>query len=194
MSIDKAASAYLIDSDGEMNRLERQAAIYGTSEDLAHLALRPTDTVLDAGCGAGAITRTIARAVPQGHATGLDREDRYIAYAAHRLIAENLPNIDFLVGNVLELPFEDARFDVVWSKHLLQWVRDREVAIREFVRITRPGGRVIAANFDGFLLQHFPEDRRLQSDVTRWFAAASEQMGFDNWMGRKLPAYFVTPD
>ncbi|MEZ5740950.1 MAG: class I SAM-dependent methyltransferase [Burkholderiaceae bacterium] len=114
-----AGSAYLIDSDDEMTRLERQAAIYGTSDDLAHLALRPTDNVLDAGCGAGAITRTIARAVAQGHATGLDRESRYIEYAAQRALADGISNIAFHTGHVTELPFEAARFDVVWSKHLL---------------------------------------------------------------------------
>ena len=69
----QSTDSYLIDSDVEMLRLERQAAIYGNSDDLAHLALGPTDRVLDAGCGSCQITRTIATAVPQGKATGIDR-------------------------------------------------------------------------------------------------------------------------
>ena len=185
------AETYLIHSDEEMQRLERQAAIYGTAEDLAHLALQADNTVLDAGCGAGAITRTIAGAVPGGHVTGLDREARYIDYARRRAQADGLANTEFVEGNVLALPFADNHFDIVWSKHLLQWVRDRDDAIAEFVRVTRPGGRVIAANFDGFLLQHYPEDPQLQRQVEQWFSAASEHMGFDNWMGRKLPALFL---
>lgn len=185
-----AADAYLIDSDEEMIRLERQAAIYGLEDDLDHLALRHTDKVLDAGCGAGAITRTIARAIPEGHATGLDRDARYVDYARRKASAERLVNIDFVTGNVVTLPFEDNLFDVVWSKHLLQWVSQRDSAIKEFLRVARPGGRVIAANFDGFLLQHYPEDARVQQDIERWFGAASTQMGFDNWLGRKLPSMF----
>ena len=47
----QSTDSYLIDSDVEMLRLDRQAAIYGNSDDLAHLALGPTDRVLDAGCG-----------------------------------------------------------------------------------------------------------------------------------------------
>lgn len=191
MTQQSPADAYLIHSDDEMLRLERQAAIYGTVDDLAHLALQPEDTVLDAGCGAGAITRTIAGAVPDGHVTGLDREARYIDYARRRASAEGLRNAQFIEGDVLALPFADNHFDVVWSKHLLQWVRDRDQAVVEFARVTRPGGRVIAANFDGFLLQHYPQDAQVQRETEQWFAAASQHMGFDNWVGRKLPALFL---
>lgn len=186
----QSTDSYLIDSDAEMLRLERQAAIYGTADDLAHLALRPTDRVLDAGCGSGQITRTIAAAVPQGRATGIDREPRYIDYARRRAQAEGLSNIAFAEGNLLALPFETGEFDVVWSKHVLQWIRQPEAALAEFVRVTRPGGCVVAANFDGFLLQHFPEDPVVQANTQRWFDAARAEMGFDNWIGRKLPSLF----
>lgn len=186
----QSTDSYLIDSDAEMLRLERQAAIYGTADDLAHLALRPTDRVLDAGCGSGQITRTIAAAVPQGQATGIDREPRYIDYARRRAQADGLSNIAFTEGNLLALPFENGAFDVVWSKHVLQWIRQPEAALAEFVRVTRPGGLVVAANFDGFLLQHFPEDSVVQANTRRWFDAARAEMGFDNWIGRKLPSLF----
>lgn len=187
----QANASYLIDSDGEMLRLERQAAIYGTADDLAHLALKPADHVLDAGCGSGQITRTIASAVPGGRATGVDREPRYIDYARRRAIASSSTNIDFIEGDLLSLPFENDSFDVIWSKHVLQWMSKPEAALAEFARVARPGGRVIAANFDGFLLQHFPEDPVVQANTQRWFDAAKAEMGFDNWIGRKLPSLFL---
>lgn len=178
---------YLLDSSEEMLRLERQALIYGEADDLAAMALKPQDRVLDAGCGAGVISRTIARAIPGGRVTGLDREARYVEHARRRAAADGLANADFVQGDVLALPFEDGRFDVVWSKHLLQWVGQREQALKEFVRVTRPGGRVVAANFDGFLLQHYPVDPELQRMTEHWFGAARAQLGFDNYLGRKLP-------
>lgn len=187
----QSTDTYLIDSDAEMLRLERQAAIYGTADDLAHLALRPAERVLDAGCGSGQITRTIAAAVPQGQITGIDREPRYIDYARRRAHAERMSNIAFVEGNLMALPFEDGSFDVVWSKHVLQWIAQPAKALAEFVRVARPGGRVIAANFDGFLLQHFPEDPVVQANTQRWFDAAKAEMGFDNWIGRKLPSLFL---
>lgn len=185
------SETYLIDSPEEMLRLERQAAIYGTVDDLSQLALRGNEHVLDAGCGAGALARMIARALPGGHVTGLDRQLRYLDYARRAATSADVPNVDFVPGDVLSLPFEDNRFDLVWSKHLLQWVADRERALEEFVRVARPGGRVIAANFDGFLTQHHPEDPDLQRGIARWFEAARSEIGFDNWLGRKLPRMFL---
>jgi ubiquinone/menaquinone biosynthesis C-methylase UbiE len=183
--------SYLIDSDAEMVRLDRQAAIYGSRDDLEHLALNPEHRVLDAGCGSGQVTRTIAAAVPQGKVTGIDRQPRYVDYARRRAAVEGLRNVDFVEGNLLELPFKDDSFDVVWSKHVLQWIATPATAVAEFARVTRPGGRVIAANFDGFMLQHYPEDPRIQADIQRWFDAARAEMGFDNWIGRKLPSLFL---
>jgi ubiquinone/menaquinone biosynthesis C-methylase UbiE len=184
--------SYLIDSDAEMLRLDRQAAIYGTADNLSHLTLGHADHVLDAGCGSGQITRTIAAAVPRGRATGIDREPRYIDYVRRTASADATPNIGFVEGNVLALPFENHSFDVVWSKHVLQWIANPAAALAECACVTRPGGQVIAANFDGFLLQHFPEDAAVQANTRRWFEAAKAKMGFDNWIGRKLPSMFLT--
>ena len=65
---------YLLDSDEEPLRLERQGEIYGVEDDLRHLALLGTERVLDAGCGPGAVTRPIAAALPKGHVIGIDRD------------------------------------------------------------------------------------------------------------------------
>lgn len=78
----------------------------------------------------------------------------------------------------------------MWSKHLLQWVEQSAVALAEFVRVTRPGGRVICCNFDGFCLAHVPTDHDVQRDVEQWFSAANADFGFDTNIGRKLPALF----
>jgi len=181
---------YLLDSDVEPLRLERQARIYGFDEDLAHLALAGDERVLDAGCGSGAITRAIARRVVRGTVIGVDRNERYIDFARRAAAAESLINTRFEVSDVTTLPFPDDSFDVVWSKHLLQWVGRREEALAEFVRVCRPGGRVMACNFDEFGIGQYPVDEALQADIVRWFDAANAAMGFDNRMGRKLPHLF----
>jgi ubiquinone/menaquinone biosynthesis C-methylase UbiE len=192
MTTDLPGSAtYLIDSSDEMQRLDRQAGIYGSADDLAHLALWPTDRVLDAGCGSGRITRSIAAALPQGQVTGVDREPRYLAHARQQAQGDGLQNIRFVEGNLLALPFEAGSFDVVWSKHVLQWVDRPDAALREMVRVTRPGGRVIACNFTDFLTRHHPEDPAVQADMQRWVDAARAMIGFDNMIGHKLPRLFI---
>ena len=181
---------YVIHSDEEPLRLERQARLYDLDVDLRYLAPGAHDKVLDAGCGSGFMTRAIARHSPGATVTGLDREAKYIDFARRQATAEQLSNASFEVGDVLKLPFADASFDLVWSKHLLQWVGQREQALAEFKRVTRPGGRIVCANFDRFCLSHYPTDLILQAEMEKWFGAAQQAFGFDNDLGRKLPHLF----
>lgn len=94
------------------------------------------------------------------------------------------------MDDVLDLPFPDASFDVIWSKHLLQWVSERTPVLAEFVRVSKPGGRIICCNFDGFFLSHFPTNPKVQQDVERWALQANADFGFDNNLARKLPSMF----
>lgn len=120
MSESKFNPQYVIHSDEEPLRLERQARIYGTADDLRFLAPHPSDRVLDAGCGSGSMTRAIARTIPNGQVIGLDRESRYIDFARRQAKSEQIENANFEIGDVLSIPFADGTFDLVWSKHLLQ--------------------------------------------------------------------------
>jgi len=181
---------YLLDSDQETLRLERQARIYGFEDDLRFMALSSGNHVLDAGCGSGSITRAIARTLGSGIATGLDRQPKYVDFARRKAASEGITNIRFEIGDVTKLQFPDDSFDVVWSKHLLQWVPEREQAMHELVRVTRAGGRVIACNFDLFCTCHYPQDSAFQADAERWFETARNELGFDNELGRKLPHLF----
>lgn len=182
--------SYVIHSDEEPLRLDRQARIYGVEDDLYHAALTHGDKVLDAGAGSGCASRLFATRYPDCSIVSFDRNQSYLDYARRAAASEGLSNIEFMEGDVTQIPFPDATFDVVWSKHLLQWVSQRTDALAEFARVTRPGGRVVCCNFDGFFLSHYPTDPEVQHDVERWAAAASEQLGFDNNVGRKLPSMF----
>jgi ubiquinone/menaquinone biosynthesis C-methylase UbiE len=178
---------YVIHTDEEPLRLERQARLYDMQAELQRLRLGGSRRVVDAGCGSGAMARAIARAAPQAEVIGIDRNPQYIAYAQRRAVEEGLGNLRFEVGDVTALPWPDGSVDVVWAKHLLQWVPQREGAVREFVRVTRPGGQVHCVNFDQFLVAHHPVDPVLQPQVEHWMAQAAHLIGFDNQLGPKLP-------
>ena len=97
--------------------------------------------VLDVACGTGVLTREAARRVgPSGTVIGLDLSPRMLAIAA-RLS----PALTWHEGTAEALPFADESFDAVVSQFGLMFVSDASQALREMMRVLRPGGRLAVA-------------------------------------------------
>lgn len=98
-------------------------------------ALRDRERVLDAGTGTG--IGIVAATGGGREVIGVDLSPEMLAVARRRLPEHRLIEADFST-----LPFEDGRFDVVISVHALLFAEDPVGAMREWRRVTRPGGRV----------------------------------------------------
>ena len=83
------------------------------------------------------------------------------------------------------MSFPAARFDLVYSRMLLAYLRDKEGAMREMVRVCTRGGSVLLQDLDGQLLWHYPEDPAVQGMAEKVVKALSAT-GFDPFVGRKL--------
>jgi ubiquinone/menaquinone biosynthesis C-methylase UbiE len=109
--------------------------------------VRPGDSVLDVGSSSGYLARKLAAAAgPAGHVTGVDPSQAAIAYARRRA----LPAMTFRVGVAQDLDLPDATFDVVTCTLAIHHVpaRKRAAAFGQMYRVTRPGGRLLVADFD----------------------------------------------
>ena len=114
---------------------------------IALSGVRPGDSVLDVGCSSGYLVRKLAAAAgPVGRVTGIDPSEAAITYARRRA----LPSTTFAVGVAQDLELPDSSFDVVTCTLAIHHVpaRKREAAFHEMYRVTRPGGRLLAADFD----------------------------------------------
>jgi ubiquinone/menaquinone biosynthesis C-methylase UbiE len=124
----------------------RRASVYRRIVALS--GMKPGDRVLDAGCSSGYLVRMLATAAgPSGSVTGIDPSEAAIAYARRRGPA----GVSFVVGVAEDLSaFPDASFDVVTSTLAMHHIpaRKRDAALREMHRVTRPGGRLLVADFD----------------------------------------------
>jgi ubiquinone/menaquinone biosynthesis C-methylase UbiE len=112
---------------------------------IGDLALPPGSRGLDAGCGIGLQARLLAEALgPYSHVTGLDMTPEFLNYA--RQEAERLglsAQISFRQGDVNRLPFENNTFDWAWSADCVGYSpRAALPALKEMVRVVRPGGKV----------------------------------------------------
>lgn len=120
----------------------------GALEFLARLSIAPGTRMLDVACGAGQIAIPAARAGV--HVTGVDIATNSIEQA--RAQAEGL-DVRFDEGDAEMLPYEDASFDLVVSLIGAMFAPRPERVAAELVRVCRPGGRIVMANWtpEGFV-------------------------------------------
>lgn len=99
------------------------------------------ERILDVACGTGVVARLAAERIRTGRVVGLDLNTGMLA-VARSLPRGAGPNIEWLEGSVLDLPFEDGRFDLVTCQLGLQFFPDRAKALQEIHRVLVPNGRL----------------------------------------------------
>jgi SAM-dependent methyltransferase len=102
--------------------------------------LKPGMSLLDCGCGPGAITFGLAEAVSPGRAIGVDLEPNMIEQAKVLAGQNDVDNIEFQVADIYDLPFEDGQFDVVFTSAVLEHLADPVAALKSLRRVLKPGG------------------------------------------------------
>ena len=153
---------------------------------LDQLRLGQARSVLDVGCGTGADLIAMTEWLPRGgQAAGIDVSESMIAEARRRASGLDF-TISFGTGDAANLPYGDASFGACRAATVLQHVPDASQVIREMIRVTRPGGRVAALEFDqdSTMLDH--PDR----DTTRVILQTFGDAMANGWIGRQLPRLF----
>ncbi len=105
--------------------------------------LEPGGTALDIACGSGKLTAVLARkAGPGGRVAGLDFSPQMLEIARR-----DHPGIEFLEGDALNLPFDEATFDASTNAFGLRNLADPVRGLREMLRVLKPGGRPVVLEF-----------------------------------------------
>lgn len=105
---------------------------------LEKMRLAATDNVLDVGCGAGWLSRRLAKLVPEGRVVGMDISDEMIRRA--RRTSADFDNLMFVTGEVAEIPWQPNFFSHVISVESSYYWPDPAAAIRELFRVLNAGG------------------------------------------------------
>lgn len=183
--------------DAAYERTHPSASIVGA---MSALGLKPGMHVLDIGCRAGAHLQLFADGIdPDGLVVGLDIDSDALAIAADlnaELVASSA--VRLREGDLHQLPFDDASFDVAWMSAVLHHVEKPIDALTEMTRVVRAGGLVaiLDGDTDGSFpcLPWSPEfEHALRAASLR---AQREHFGgtlpyaFDGYIGRQLPGLF----
>jgi SAM-dependent methyltransferase len=172
---------YFIEFLELLERLPEVAEIRARS--YRQMRFQPGARVLDVGCGIGCAAIEMADHVgPHGVAHGIDISEAMIVEAESRVGHRN--NARFSTGSATEIPHRDAMFDAVRTERVLLYVPDREKALAEMMRVTKPGGRVVATDVDIDCTAIYSKDPALTRKMTSLVADAFPHPT----NGRELPA------
>lgn len=112
------------------------------------LAPRPGQKLLDVAGGTGDVSFKFLKRAGHGHATVCDLTEGMLIEGRKRAEAEAMPDsLDWVVGDAMDLPFEDSTFDVYTISFGIRNVTRPQVALNEAYRVLKPGGRLMVLEF-----------------------------------------------
>lgn len=119
----------------------------GTGNPVGHAELRPGETVVDLGCGAGADAILAAREVgPDGQVVGVDMLPEMCRRARRNAAEAGTPQVTVVEAEIESLPLRDASADVVVSNGVVSLSARKARLFAEAVRVLRPAGRLVISD------------------------------------------------
>jgi arsenite methyltransferase len=171
-------------SDGETSLLPSEAVLasLGCGNPTALAQLEPGQVVLDLGSGGGIDVLLSARRVgPTGKAYGLDMTDEMLDLARSNQAKSGLTNVEFLKGQIEQIPLPDNSVDVIISNCVINLSADKDQVLREAHRVLKPGG--LFAVSDIVSTGDLPE--ALRRNMELWIGCVSGALREDEYR-RKL--------
>ncbi|MDF2690232.1 MAG: methyltransferase type 11 [Gammaproteobacteria bacterium] len=151
--------------------------------------LKPSSTILDCGCGPGSITLDFARYAYAGAVSGIDLEHSQIEFCKNAAKEQGISNVEFKQGSIMHIPFPDNSFDIVHAHAVLCQLNSPLDAIKEMMRVAKPGGIVAVREMDWRANLIHPESPLLVKEY-QIRKQAIDKMGGDYFIGGKLRGLF----
>jgi SAM-dependent methyltransferase len=171
---------------GEVPDLAMRASL-GCGNPTALAELKPGEIVLDLGSGGGIDVLLSARRVgPTGKAYGLDMTDEMLALAETNKRESGLTNVEFLKGEIENIPLPDNSVDVIISNCVINLSADKDQVIREAFRVLKPGGRLAVS--DVVVRGSMPDSVRRSMEM--WVGCVAGALGDYEYVAKLTRAGF----
>jgi ubiquinone/menaquinone biosynthesis C-methylase UbiE len=163
----------------------------GCANPVALAELRPGEVVLDLGSGGGIDVLLSAKRVgPTGKVYGLDMTDEMLAVARQSQKTAGVENVEFLKGEIEQIPLPDGSVDVIISNCVINLSTDKDRVFREAFRVLKAGGRLAIA--DIVLTKALPDP--LSRYFALWTGCISGALFVDEYKARLAAAGFAEPE
>ncbi len=171
-------------SQREADRLADQA---DTLARLLHSGTRyPAGAmVLEAGCGTGSQTVTLASMSAQAHFTCMDVSRDSLCQAVNRTDALGLKNVKFIEGDIFDLPFADESFDHVFVCFVLEHLREPVHALTALKRVLKKGGSITLIEGDHGSAYFYPRSEEAEKAI-RCQVGLQAALGGNSLIGREV--------
>jgi len=162
-------------------------ASLGCGNPTALAKLNPGETVLDLGSGGGIDVLLSAKRVgPTGKAYGLDMTDEMLALARENQRKAGVENVEFLKGEIENIPLPDNSVDVIISNCVINLSADKDRVLREAFRVLKPGGRFAVS--DVVTRGHMPAE--LRKNILLWVGCIAGALEESEYVGKLAGAGF----
>jgi len=162
-------------------------ASLGCGNPTALAQLAPGEVVLDLGSGGGIDVLLSARRVgPTGKAYGLDMTDEMLALARENQRKAGVPNVEFLKGEIENIPLPDASVDVIISNCVINLSADKDRVLGEAFRVLKPGGRFAVS--DVVTRGEVPEE--IRKNILLWAGCVAGALDENEYLAKLKAAGF----
>lgn len=144
------------------------------------LDLKGTERVLELGSGLGILCASVAMKLNRGKATGIEISKEQLSKSPQ------FPNnLEFVMGDVHDLPFKQSSFDLVYGRYILEHIADPGLVLKEAHRVLSPDGRICFQENSVLWMEFYPSCPHF---IFAWkkFAHLQTMMGGDSMIGIKL--------
>ena len=179
--------------DSEKGMLPEKAVLasLGCGNPTALIELKPGETVLDLGSGGGIdVLLSAQRVGSSGKAYGLDMTDEMLALARENQLRAGATNVEFLKGQIENIPLPDASVDVIISNCVINLSADKNRVLREAFRVLRPGGRFAVS--DVVVRGEVPESVR--QSMLLWVGCIAGALEENDYRSKLSAAGFIDVD
>ncbi len=179
--------------DAEKGLLPDQAvqASLGCGNPTALAELREGETVLDLGSGGGIDVLLSARRVgPSGKAYGLDMTDEMLALARTNQAKAGATNVEFLKGEIENIPLPDRSVDVIISNCVINLSADKGRVLAEAFRVLKPGGRFAVSD----VVVRGAVPRQVRDHMLLWVGCIAGALEESDYFDKLAQAGFETID